>query len=76
MGVVHSLGQVMQLRHGVTYRAPSGRLCTLSPASSGLPVGRSAVLMYRQPDGQPAAASSLDSFTLACFNWYLLKAVC
>lgn len=63
------------LEHGVQYRAPSGRLCTLCPKSSGSGQADVATLLYCQPDGTPAHSSTQDSFALSRFNWYLLLVV-
>ena len=63
------------LDHGVTYRAPSGRLCTLSSICTGHAHSGKALLVYSKPDGTPGPAHSLDCFVLSTANWYLLKEV-
>lgn len=63
------------LEHGLKYRAPSGRLCTLCPRSSGTLGADTATLLYCHPDGTPAHSSTQDGFVLARANWYLLRAV-
>ena len=63
------------LEHGVRYRAPTGRLCTLCDRSSGTVSADTATLLYCKADGTPAHSSTQDGFTLSRFNWYLLKAV-
>lgn len=71
----HSIMGTVALQHGVRYRAPSGRLCTLCPRSSGLGRAPMATLLYCHADGTPAHSSTQDAFTLARFNWYLLREV-
>jgi len=63
------------LEHGVQYRAPTGRLCTLRPRSSGTVQADVATLLYCRPDGTPAHSSTQDGFALSRFNWYLLRTV-
>ena len=64
---------LLELQHGVVYRAPSGRLCTLHPRSTGRRQAGHALLLYVTEAGTPAAVSSLDGFWLSSFNWYLLR---
>lgn len=71
----HSMMSVPKLLHGVRYRTPLGRLCTLCPRSSGADPAQIATLLYCHADGTPAHSSTQDGFTLSRFNWYLLREV-
>ena len=75
MTMVRGVICMATLEHGVTYRAPSGRLCTLCPTSPGTRTAPVALLLYCHADGTPAHSSTQDGFTLSRFNWYLLRAV-
>ncbi len=67
------LPRQVQLAHGETYLSPTGRRCTLCPNSSGLLNAAVATLLYCHADGTPAHSTTQDGFTLARFNWYLLR---
>ena len=74
MNVLHTVMYPM-LDHGVVYRAPSGRLCTLAPRQAGPPSAAQALLLYCNPDSKSAPKNVDDGFALSRSNWYLLRVV-